>query len=230
MKAVLQSLAKAMRQLGDRRVLMVLAKTAAITLIIFAILGTGLYIALAGLLERFGLFAGFSGTFVVTLILTALALWLLFRVVALAVLQFFADEIVAAVEASHYPDNCGCALPFKQDLANSTRGIGRTLLFNLIALPLAILLVFTAIGPGVLFLIVNAVLLGRELTDMCWLRLRDAQSEESPVTRTERTLLGAFVAGLMLIPLANFLAPIIGAAAGTHLVHMKRAGLKKETL
>lgn len=230
MNIVLQSLAKAMRQLSDRRVLIVLAKTAAITLVIFGILGTGLYFALAELLESFGLFAGFSWTFVLTLILTALALWLLFRVVALAVLQFFADEIVAAVEASHYPDNCGCALPFKQDLANSARGIGRTLLFNLLGLLLAIPLVMTTIGPGVLFLLINALLLGRELTDMCWLRLRDENGQESPVSRTERTLLGAFVAGLMLIPLANFLAPIIGAAAGTHLVHMKRAGLKKETL
>lgn len=230
MKTVLQSLAKAMRQLGDRRVLIVLAKTAAITLVIFAILGAGLYIGLAELLESFGLFAGFSSTFLLTLILTALALWLLFRVVALAVLQFFADEIVAAVEASHYASNCGCALPFKQDLANSARGIGRTLLFNLLALPLAILLVFTAIGPGVLFLILNAVLLGRELTDMCWLRLRADQTQDSPVSRTERTLLGAFVAGLMLIPLANFLAPVIGAAAGTHLVHAKVAARKKDTL
>lgn len=233
MSLVLQSLVQAFRQLGDPAILKVLAKTVLITLALFAVLGWGIYAALTELLERAGLFSGFNSTFVLTALLTMVALWLLFRIAAVAVLQFFADEVVAAVEARHYPDACGTALSFKQDLANSARGIGRTLLFNLLAVPIAILLVFTAIGPGIVFLIVNAVLLGRELTDMCWLRLKDERIEngsavESPVTRTERTLLGASVAGLMLIPLANFIAPIIGAAAGTHLVHAKQAQRQKD--
>jgi hypothetical protein len=50
-------------------------------------------------------------------------------VVALAVLQFFADEIVEAVEARHYPALAAQAqaLPFRRDLANSLRGLARAL-------------------------------------------------------------------------------------------------------
>ena len=224
MLIVFQSVMKALRQLGEPRVLIVLAKSLGVTLAVFAALGIALYFALDAVLAQAGLFAGFSGTFLVTMLITVFAMWILFRVVALAVLQFFADEIVAAVEARHYTV-CGTALPFQQDLRNSLRGIGRALLFNLIALPLAIVLIFTAIGPGIIFLLVNAVLLGRELTDMCWLRLcgaEEAEAANTPVSGTERALLGAIIAGLMLIPLANFLAPVIGAAAGTHLVHAKR--------
>jgi uncharacterized protein involved in cysteine biosynthesis len=38
------------------------------------------------------------------------------------------------------------------------------------------------------------------------------------VGKAERVLLGAAMAGLMVVPLVNLLAPVIGAAAGTHLV------------
>ncbi|MEP2735322.1 MAG: EI24 domain-containing protein [Erythrobacter sp.] len=230
MLIVLQSVMKAMRQLADRRVLAVLAKSLGVTLGIFIILGIALYFALEAILTNAGLFAGFSGTFLVSILITVFSMWILFRVVAVAVLQFFADEIVAAVEEGHY-SVCGTALPFKQDVRNSARGIGRALLFNLLALPVAILLIFTAIGPGIVFLLVNAVLLGRELTDMCWLRLCAADEDaaaSSPVSGSERALLGAIIAGLMLIPLANFLAPVIGAAAGTHLVHAKRASQMRD--
>ncbi len=223
MSAVLQALLKAMRQLHDPRILKVLAKSFAVTMAVFAVLGGALFLTLEAIFANAGLFAGFSGTLFVSLVITIIAMWMMFRIVALAVLQFFADEVVAAVEAAHYTEH-GQALPFEQDLQNSLRSAGRALLLNLLALPVAVLLVLTAIGPGVVFILVNAVLLGRELTDMCSLRLGD---EQNPVSGSQRFLLGASVAGLMLIPLANLLAPIIGAAAGTHLVHARRAELKE---
>jgi uncharacterized protein involved in cysteine biosynthesis len=141
-------------------------------------------------------------------------------VVALAVLQFFADTVVIAVEARHYPTRAAKArpLPFRRDLTNSLKGLLRALGYNLLALPVAGLLGFTAIGPAAVLLGVNAVLLGRELTDMAWLRHCDGAQAANPVPRGERALLGAAIAGLMLVPLANLAAPLIGAAAGTHLV------------
>jgi uncharacterized protein involved in cysteine biosynthesis len=100
----------------------------------------------------------------------------------------------------------------------ATRGLARALGYNLLALPVAAVLVFTAIGPAVVFLTVNAVLLGREFTDMAWLRHCAGAERDNPVSRADRVLLGGAVAGMMLVPFLNFVAPVIGAAAGTHLV------------
>ncbi|KPF63871.1 EI24 domain-containing protein [Porphyrobacter sp. AAP60] len=218
MSAVPTALAKAFGQLADRAVLRVAIKSIAITLVLFAGLGVGLYFALAELTQRYGLDEGWAG--VAAVVLVPVAMWLMFRVVALAVLQFFADEVVAAVEARHYPALAGLArpLPFHRDLRNSVKGLLRALGYNLLALPLAAVLAFTAIGPAVVFLLVNAVLLGRELTDMAWLRHCCGDERGNPAGRAERLLMGGAIAGMMLVPLLGLIAPVVGAAAGTHLV------------
>jgi uncharacterized protein involved in cysteine biosynthesis len=223
MTEVPAAFAKAFGQLADRRVIAVLVKSVGVTLVLFAGAGTGIYVALAGLIESYGYDGEWAG--LAAVVLVPVMMWLLFRVVALAVLQFFADEIVAAVEAKHYPALAAeaQALPFRRDLANSLRGLARALGTNLLALPLAAVLAFTAIGPALVFLAVNAVLLGRELTDMAWLRHSRGDDRTSPVGAGERFVLGAGVAGLMLVPVIGLIGPVIGAAAGTHLV-LRRLG------
>lgn len=218
MSAVVKSLALAVGQLGDRAILRVLMKSLAITLVIFVAFAFALNEALPWLVGSY-LDLGEDAYLVISLLIFLLAAWLLFRIVALAVLQFFADEVVLAVERKHYPLAAERArkLPFREDLSNSLKGVGRALLFNALAAPVALVLLFTAVGPAIVFLLVNAVLLGRELTDMAWFRQREAGEEQSPVGAASRFLLGAGIAGLMLVPFANLLAPIIGAAAGTHL-------------
>lgn len=224
MGAVFAALSKALAQLGDPAVLKVLGKSLLVTLAIFAGLGVVLYLTLDAIFARAGLFAGFSGTFLATIIITVFAMWILFRIVALAVLQFFADDIVRAVEQRHYPEQARSRrdLPFREDLSNSLRGTWRALLLNALALPVAVVLFFTAIGPAIVFIGVNAVLLGRELTDMAWLRHRAPDELTSPVSPLQRLALGGVIAGLMLVPFVNFLAPVLGAAAGTHLTHNAR--------
>lgn len=222
MSAVPVALAKAFAQLADRAVIAVAVKSIAITLALFALFGVGLYHALTATAEHLGQDGGWGALF--ALLLVPVAIWLLFRVVAMAVLQFFADEIVAAVEARHYPALAARAkaLPFYRDLGNSLRGLARALGYNLLALPVAAVFAFTAIGPALVFLTVNAVLLGRELTDMAWLRHCQGSGQGSgqgnPAPRGERFLIGAAIAAMMLVPIAGFIAPVIGAAAGTHLV------------
>jgi uncharacterized protein involved in cysteine biosynthesis len=218
MSAVPAAILKAIGQLGDRPVVVVAAKSIAVTLVLFAGLGVGLYFALVAAAERFGIGEGWAG--VAAVLLVPLAMWLLFRVVALVVLQFFADEVVQAVEARHYPALAARAQPLAlhREVAVATRGLMRALGYNLLALPLAAVLAFTAVGPALVFLVVNAVLLGREFTDMAWLRHCGGDERGTPVGRAERVLLGAAVAGMMVVPFLNLLAPVIGAAAGTHLV------------
>lgn len=230
MSAVPAALVKAFGQLSDRAVVAVAVKSIAITLALFAGAGAGLYAALP-LIAASPWFTALvppslGGPLLILamLLVSLVGFWLLFRVVAVAVLQFFVDEVVAAVEARHFPALAAQArpLPFGREVAVASRSLLRTLGYNLLAIPLAAVLAFTAIGSAIVFLGVNAVLLGREFTDMAWLRhhrsLGADDESGNPVPRAERIVLGAAIAGLMLVPLVNLVAPLVGAAAGTHLV------------
>lgn len=223
MSAVFEALAKALGQLADPAVMRVLAKSVLVTLAIFAVFGVALFFGLTTFFAWMGWADGGFASAAAAVVIAVVAGWLLFRVVAVAVLQFFADEIVIAVEEKHYPQAAQSArkLPFAEDLGNSLRGIGRTLGVNFLALPVALVLLVTGIGPAVVFLGVNAWLLGRELTDMAWLRHRGGSAQANPVPGGQRALLGLVVAAIMLVPFANFVAPVLGAAAGTHLTHRK---------
>lgn len=204
----------------------VAVKSIAVTLLLFAGLGVGLYAGLVAVFRSEAVAAilpeGYAGAAqaMAAVVVGLAAFWFLFRVAALWVLQFFADGIVAAVEARHYPALADRARPLalRREVRVAMRGLGRTIGYNLLALPLAGALAFTAIGPAAVFLAVNAMLLGRELTDMAWLRHCRDEEMANPVPRGERLLLGGVMAGLMLVPLASLFAPVIGAAAGAHLV------------
>ena len=92
------SLGRAVRQLADPSILRVLAKTVIVTLLVFAALGVGAFSLLDALLARWA--GDLSGELAALVAVLAVGIggWLLFRIVALAVLQFFAEDIVRAVE------------------------------------------------------------------------------------------------------------------------------------
>jgi uncharacterized protein involved in cysteine biosynthesis len=227
---MIAAFALALGQLADRRVLGILANCIVVTLLLFAVLGTlgwwgiDAMLAWSGLDDgRFAAAAGLRG--IISFALIVIGGWLLWRILALAVLQFHADEVVAAVEARHYPAALAKAraLGRREELDNGLKSAARALGYNLLALPVALVLLVTGIGTALVFLVVNAVLLGRELTEMVWLRHRAAGDTALPLTRGERFMLGAIVAVLFTIPFANLLAPVLGAAMATHLVHRKGA-------
>lgn len=212
----------ALRQLADPQIWRILVKSMALTLLLFALLGAGGWWLAERLLARSGAGEWSQLAAAVLVVLGALLLW---RILAIAVLQFFADEVVAAVEARHYPAALASArkLGWREELANSARGAGRALGLNLLALPVALVLLLTGIGAPLVFWLVNAVLLGRELSDMVWLRHRHAIGVPSPVAGAERFALGGVVAALLAVPVVNLLAPVLGAAMAAHLVHRKGA-------
>ena len=220
---MLSAFAIAAGQLGDRRILAVIAKSLALTVAVFAVLGAGLWFAIGAWHATDGN-GGFVSAILVGLILIV-SLWFLFRVVALAVLQLFGDEVVQAVEARHYPTAAASAraLGWREEVRVGLRSLGRTLGYNLLALPVALLLLVTGAGTVLVFTAVNAVLLGRELTEMVALRHRGKAGEVSLPGFAIRTALGAIVVALLLVPFVNLLAPVLGAAAATHLVHRRRA-------
>lgn len=222
---MLKALALALTRLADRSLMPIWLKSMAVTLALFAVLGVAGWFALAGLLGRIGrtwsLDPGYGQ--IAALLLVVLTGWLLWRILALAVLQFFADEVVLAVEARDYPEMAARArtLGLGEEVRRALGGAGRALAYNMLALPVALVLAVTGIGAPLVFLAVNAVLLGRELQDMVWLRHRPAPDSPMPLSALERLALGAVVAVLLTVPLANFVAPFLGAACAVHLIHRK---------
>lgn len=83
------------------------------------------------------------------------------------------------------------------------------------------MLLVTGIGTAIVFWVLNAWLLGRELGDMVWLRHAQGEPALPQIDRATRFALGGVVAALMLVPFVNLLAPLIGAAMATHLLHGK---------
>ncbi|MXO91468.1 EI24 domain-containing protein [Pontixanthobacter aquaemixtae] len=221
MTQVPAAMSRAIAQLGDPKIVKLLVRTVVITLVIFALLGAGLWFGLYKALESQGFALGAEIGGLIAILLTIVGGWVLFRMVALAVLQFFADEVVQAVEEKHYRASLGQArkLGWREELGQTLRSIGRVIAVNALALLVAVPLLLTAIGPAVVFWAANAWLLGRELQDMVWLRHSLSPDEAPPLGKLERFFLGGIIAALMAIPLVNFLAPIIGAASAAHLVH-----------
>ncbi|MFM5948712.1 MAG: EI24 domain-containing protein [Novosphingobium sp.] len=219
--AMLHAFSLALTRLADRRILAIWLKSLAVTLLVFIALGVGGWFGLIWLLDRYGK-ADELGQLAAVLIL-AIAGWLLWRIIALAVLQFFADEVVLAVEQRDYPEMAARArkLGLHEEARRALAGAGRAMLYNLLALPVALVLAITGIGAPLVFLLVNAVLLGRELQDMVWLRHRSAPDSPPPLTGLERLGLGGVVAVLLTVPVVNFVAPFLGAACAVHLIHRK---------
>lgn len=229
-RAMLSAFSLAIGQLGDPRILRILVRSLGITLALFAVLATLGWYGLDAAFARFGLTDGsFEGADsvrgIAALLITLIGGWLLWRILALAVLQFFADDIVKAVEARHYPERHAAArdLAWQAELAVGLRGVLRALGYNLIALPFAAVLLITGVGTALVFWAVNAVLVGRELIEMVWLRHREPLDKSLPIGAGARFALGGLIAALLAVPFANLLAPYIGAAMATHLVHRKGA-------
>jgi CysZ protein len=227
-RGMLSAFALALGQLTDRRVLRILAKSLAITIAIFVVVGAAGWWGIDRLLQTAGVdgtrFAAADGVRgLASLVFVIVGGWLLWRVVALAVMQFFADEVVEAVEVRHYPEALASAsnLDWRTELRLGWRGAMRAILFNLLAAPFALVLLATGVGAAAVFWLVNAVLIGRELADMVWLRYGHLPDAPQPIGRVERLMLGGIVTALLAAPFANLLAPIIGAAMATHLVHRK---------
>lgn len=225
--------ALALGQLGDRRILALLLRCAVETVVLVCALGWGLWWLAADAFTRLGVenWLGGGAGQVLAVLPALVAGWLLFMAVALAVTQFHADAVVETVEARHYPDRAACARPLglAREAWLGLRGAGRALLLNLVALPVALLLVVTGIGPFLVFGFVNAVVLGRELTDLVRLRYEGSGSLlAADLPRGTRWLLGGACVALLAVPFVNLLALVIGAAAATHLVHRRANGQENE--
>lgn len=224
---MLRALALSVGQLGDPPVLRVLAKSLALTLAIFAVAGGAVWWGTDAVLVAWGSWGAEGLATAFAIFVTGLALWLLFRAVAVAAVGVFADEVVEAVEARHYPAALASAraVPLHRGLAMGLRSAARVVVVNLVLLPLYVVLLATGIGTVAAFFVVNAWLLGRDLGDMVAARHLDARGMAAwrRRTGTRRFLLGLGGTALFVVPLVNLFAPVLGAAMATHLFHRSRA-------
>lgn len=221
MARAVHALLLALKDLPHPRVLRVLAASLTLTLLVFAVAGAAIFLAVQWGLQHWNWLDGaerdMAGVLVV-LLLVATG-WLLFRAVAILVVGLFADSIVADVEGRHYPAAAARAVPvsFAKSLRLGLASVGRLVAVNLVALPLYVALLFTAVGAPLLAFAINAALLGRDLEAMVLARHPDRPR----LTRSARWSLGALSAASFLVPVANLLAPIASAAMAVHLLHLR---------
>lgn len=148
--------------------------------------------------------------------------WLIFPSMAILILGFFLDRVIASVERRHYPE-----LPAPRDigiaasLASALRLALLALLLNVLALPLYL---FFPVVNVVLFFGINGYLVGREYFEaVASRRLEPSLVKEMwRHYRVRLVIAGAIIAFMLSVPVLNLAAPLIGVAFMLHLFEQLR--------
>jgi CysZ protein len=146
---------------------------------------------------------------------------LFFPALATAFMGPMLDGAVDAVEQRHYPHLPPArVMPNAQVILGALRFLGLTILVNLIALPVYIMLLFTGL-TAVLAVLVNGYLLGREYFELAALRRLDPPAARLVFKANlgKIWLSGAFISFVFSVPLLNLAAPVLAAAFMTHVTH-----------
>ena len=144
--------------------------------------------------------------------------WLLFPAVATAILSLFLDGVLARLDRQYYPALPPArTVPLGAVLASGARLLALTIVLNLLALPIYLLI------PAInlfLFYVINGYLLSREYFDLVALRRLDGVVATA-LWRKRRgrwLLAGVAIAALLSLPIVNLAAPLVAAAFMLHLV------------
>ena len=217
---MLRAISLAFASLSDPRVIAVLAKVIALTLAAFVVLGVVLWYAIDATFAYYlpkndGMLGAAAA-----LVVLAFTGWLLFRSLAIAFTWVFADDIIDAVEDRHYPFYAaqGQRPGFGKAARMGLRSIGRALGYNLLMIPVYLLLLVSGVGTPLAFLAVNGYLMGRDLEDMLVARHGPMRAEIGGI---RRFVLGLGSVAAMLIPIVQFFVPVLATAAAVHIAHDK---------
>lgn len=149
--------------------------------------------------------------------------YMLFPGIVTMVMGVLIDKIATAVEEEYYPNRIGTRkVPITDTVLSAAKLTLIMVVANLLALvPYLILLVTTGPGAFALFILLNGYLLGREYYEMVALRHMPVRAANN--ARLDNSgkvfVAGSLIAGMFLVPFLNIMAPIIGAALMTHVVH-----------
>lgn len=222
---MIQAIIMAFESLADRRVQRLLARVVLLTLLSFLILGFGLWWVMSwGMgwigLSQIGVSADDATVFSAFLAVatTLLSTVLLFRIIAVSITWIFADDIIDAVEDRYYPKQAmtGKRPGLTTGVQMAIRSVVRVIGYNLLALPLYLILLVTGIGTAIAFLLINALLLGRDLEDMMVARHGKGHGA---MRKLPRLLLGLAGTAGMLIPFFNLIVPVLATATAVHMAH-----------
>ena len=217
---MLRSISLAFASLSDKRVMQVLAKVIALTLAAFVVLGVVLWYAIdAAFAYYMPNDDGMLGA-AAALVVLVFSGWILFRSLAIAFTWVFADDIIDAVEDRHYPFYAaqGQRPSFAKAALMGLRSIGRAVGYNLLMIPVYLLLLVSGVGTPLAFLALNGYLLGRDLEDMLVSRHGPMRAEIGAI---RRFILGLGSVAAMLIPVFQFFVPVLATAAAVHVAHDK---------
>jgi CysZ protein len=145
-----------------------------------------------------------------------LALILLLMPVSALFAGLFLEEVAAAVEGRHYPNEAaGQDQPFMQGLWIALKFTGLLIILNIIALPLYFIPIVNVIAYWGL----NGYLLGREYFEL--VALRHHTPAEARTLRRSKSIRvftgGVAAAALASIPIVNLLTPFFATALMVHL-------------
>ena len=211
------------QSLSDRRVAAVMIKVVLLTIVSFVVLGVGLWFALQWLFAWLNVNDDGFWSGLLSVAIIVLSGVLLFRVVAVAITWIFADDIIDAVEDRYYPRHAAFSKrpSLGAGLQMAIKSITRVVGYNLLALPIYLLLLFTGVGTAIAFLLINALLLGRDLEDMLIAR----HGAKGAMNKLPRLMLGLIGTAGMLVPFINLLVPVLATATAVHLVHSGNSSL-----
>ncbi len=206
--------------LSDKGIMRILARVMLLTLLSFVLLGVSLWFSIDWLFHTLG-YANDGGLSAVAAIaVLAIGGLVLFRMIAIAITWVFSDDIIDIIEAKHYPFEAarGKRPSNWQSARMGMRSAMRALGYNLLALPFYLVLLITGIGAPLVFLGVNALLLGRDLEDMLVAR---HGHHLAAFGKGERLMLGLAGAAGMMVPLLQFVVPVVATASSVHMAHGK---------
>jgi uncharacterized protein involved in cysteine biosynthesis len=210
------ALLRAIGALSEPPMRRVVALSLALAVLTFVVL----WLAVAALLYHTTLFDLRLVNWLVDLLggLAVLGLtWLLFPAAVTLIAGFYLERVAAAVEAADYPGRGPPRpQPWGEILAVTLRLTLLTLLLNLLALPIYLLV------PGInlfLFFALNGYLFGRGYFEVVALRRLEVGEARAVRSRfAGRIFLGGVViAGLFALPLVNLVAPVIATAFMLHI-------------
>ncbi|HWE72868.1 MAG TPA: EI24 domain-containing protein [Stellaceae bacterium] len=151
--------------------------------------------------------------------------WLVFPSMAILMLGFFLDRVIAEVESRHYPElPAPRVIGIGASLAGALRLALLALLLNVLALPLYI---FFPVINVVLFLGINGYLVGREYFEAVASRRLEYPLVKAMWRhyRARLVIAGAIIAFMLSVPVLNLAAPLIGVAFMLHFFeHLRRIG------
>lgn len=230
MRSMIDALIKAAGQLFERTSWVVLGKSILISaMLLGGLIWLGMA-AVAGVLETdwgwFDWLVDFVAEFVVYL-----AALVLFPATVSMGAALFLDDIAAAVERRHYPqDPPGAPLGFKRAFLVGARLGLVVLAVNILVLPFYVAFLFFPPASLALYYLVNGFLLSREYLELVGLRHMGERELWSLRRANSLTLFGAgcLIAFLFSVPGVNLAAPILGAAFMMHIFKKLSARAPKD--